>query len=45
MPRSPMETPLEKSPFAGAFLPRQILAFSPLLGKADLRRESALSLS
>ena len=44
MPRSPVETPLEKSPFVEAFLPRQIPAFSPLLGKADHRRASALSL-
>ena len=44
MPRSPVETPLEKSPFAGAFLPRQIPAFCPWLGKADHRGASALSL-
>ena len=44
MPRSPVETPLEKSPFVEAFLPRQIPAFSPLLEKADHRRVSALSL-
>ena len=45
MPRSPVETPLEKSPFAEAFLPRQIPAFCPLLGEADHRRTGALSLS
>ena len=44
MPRSPVETPLEKSPFVEAFLPRQISAFSPSVGKADHRRASALSL-
>lgn len=45
MPRSPMEIPLEKLPFAGAFLSPQIPAFCPLLGEADLRGASALSLS
>ena len=44
MPRSPVETPLEKSPFSEAFLPRQISAFCPSVGKADHRRASALSL-
>ena len=44
MPRSPVETPLEKLPFAEAFLPRQISAFCPSVGKADHRWASASSL-
>lgn len=44
MPRSPVDPPLEKSPFIEAFLPRQISAFCLSVGKADHRGASALSL-